>query len=261
MQQIFEQTARRLQEWQADEGVVGVLLVGSKSHEHGDDLSDDDLEVLLTDEAYARLAPVDCLDVLVEGEGDTRRIIYDTQYLAFSALSRRVSSHLDLDHWPYRRAGILFDRDGQVGPVVKAVAEMSPEFRHTRLLHATIDAWGGVGRARKTTKRGFEASTRFLIARGAKALARLLFALEWRWVPLDHWLESELKTLEDPFKVGDLLVEAMVNTSPDPIVEALTRLEDRLFEEGVPRAADRLALFLELIHPSRAAERAIHGLV
>jgi hypothetical protein len=33
-----------------------------------------------------------------------------------------------------------------------------------------------------------------------------------------------------------------------------------LFAEGVPRAADRRALFYELLHPSRASERAIHGL-
>ena len=72
MQEIFPGTAARLEEWKADPAVLGVLLVGSKSHEHGDELSDDDLEILLTDEAYARIAPKDVLDLLFGGRPPTR---------------------------------------------------------------------------------------------------------------------------------------------------------------------------------------------
>ena len=57
MQSIFPATAARLEEWKAQPGVLGVVLVGSKSRGHNDELSDDDLEVLLTDEAFAQLAP------------------------------------------------------------------------------------------------------------------------------------------------------------------------------------------------------------
>ena len=88
----------------------------------------------------------------------------------------------------------------------------------------------------------------------------MIFALEWRWVPLDHWWEAELRTLDDPAAVGPLLVEALVESTPAPLQEALARLEDRLYAEGVPHPAGRRDLFLELIHPSQAEERAIHGL-
>ena len=91
-------------------------------------------------------------------------------------------------------------------------------------------------------------------------LKPLIFALEWRWVPLDHWWEAELRTLDDPDRVGPLLVEALVESRPEPLQMALARLEDRLYSEGVPRPSGRRDLFLELIHPSRAEERAIHGL-
>ena len=37
--------------------VLGVLLVGAKSRGNDDDLSDDDLEALLTSEAFAQLQP------------------------------------------------------------------------------------------------------------------------------------------------------------------------------------------------------------
>src|SRR3954447_3571012 len=112
MQDIFPETAARVSEWAAQEGVLGVVLVGSKSHEHGDDLSDDDLEVLLTDEAFAEIAPADCSDVLIKGEGSERRLIYDAQYTTLSDLQRKANSPFDLDRWPYEKAQVLFDRNG-----------------------------------------------------------------------------------------------------------------------------------------------------
>jgi hypothetical protein len=98
------------------------------------------------------------------------------------------------------------------------------------------------------------------LTRGAKALSRVIFALEWRWVPLDHWIEPELRTLEDRARAATGLLEALTTGRSEPIGEALDRLEDRLQEEGVARPADRINLFLELIHPSHAEERLFHGL-
>jgi hypothetical protein len=260
MQSIFPATAARLEEWKAQPEVLGVLLVGSKSRGHGDELSDDDLEVLLTDAAFAGIRPADCLELHHEGEGKDRKMIYDAQYTSLSDLVRKAGSPFDLDHWPYEKAGILFDRDGRVAEAVRNAGRMLPEFRRLRLLHATIDTGIAANRVPKTLQRGAEAAARILVAEGARGLARLLFALEHRWVPLFHWLEAELKTLQDPTGAGPLLVEAVLTGRPEPLREALRGLEDRLYESGVPRPPDRLALFLELIHTSRVEERAIHGL-
>jgi len=257
---IFPATETQVSRWSEQPEVLGVVLVGSKSHAHADELSDDDLEVLLTDEAFSRLAPKDCLELLIEGEGEARKLIYDAQLTTLTDLRRKAGSPFDLDHWPYRGAKVLFDRDGQVTAAVEAAARMDPDFRARRLQHATIDAWVAVYRADRTLRRGFEGAAHLLVARGARALARVAFALEWRWVPLDHWLEAELRTLQDPDQAGPAIVEALVNGTPALLKDALTRLEDRLYSEGVPRSAGRRDLFLELIHPTRAEERAIHGL-
>ncbi len=56
-QLIFPATAARVAEWQSQPDVLGIVLVGSKSRGHADALSDDDLEVLLTDTAFAQRAP------------------------------------------------------------------------------------------------------------------------------------------------------------------------------------------------------------
>jgi predicted nucleotidyltransferase len=256
----FPQTTERVARWAEQPEVLGVLLVGSRSRGHADALSDDDLEVLLSSEAHARLSPAECIDLLIAGEGETRKLIYDAQYTTLEDLQRKATSPIDLDRWPYERAKVLFDRDGSVAAAVEAAGRMDPDFRHMRLLHATIDAWIAPRRAAKTLKRGFEGASRLLVARGARAMCRLLFALDWRWVPLDHWLEAELTTLRDPEQVGPLIIQALTTGDPALITEGLDRLEERLAVEGVPRPKDRANLFFELIHPSHTEERAIHGL-
>ncbi len=259
-QRIFPQTAARLEGWKSRAEVAGVVLVGSKSRGYGDRLSDDDLEVILDDEAHARLSPTGCADYLIEGEGEARKVIYDAQYVPLGELEGKARSARDLDHWPYESAPVLYDRDGRVATAVAAAARMDAGFRRARLLHATVDAGVALRRAAKTKGRGMEGAALLLLARGAKALTRLLFALEWRWVPLDHWLEPELGTLKEGGGAARNLIEALRTGDPSLLNDALNSLEDRLHAEGVPRPAGRTELFFELIHPSRAEERAVHGL-
>jgi hypothetical protein len=250
----------RVDEWARDPAVLGVVMVGSKSRGHGDELSDDDLEVLYTDEAHALIPPAKCIEVLIEGEGDSRRLVYDAELTTLAELQRKPASPHDLDHWPYEKALVLFDRDGATADAVKAAARMDDDFRQKRLVHSTIDAWIAPYRAAKTARRGFDGAAHLVVARGAKALSRLLFALEWRWTPLDHWLEPELGTLSDPARVGPLVVKALANGTHGPLEEGLRRLEERLYAEGVPPRDTWRDLFLELIHWTRAEERSIHGL-
>jgi hypothetical protein len=139
-QEIYPETRARLEQWKANPEVLGVLLVGSKSAGYADDLSDDDLEVILTGEAHAGLRPAECSEVLYEGEASERRIIYDAYYEPIAELEQKAASPRDLDHWPYEHARVLFDREGRVGRAVEAAGRMSTEFRQKRLLHGTVDA-------------------------------------------------------------------------------------------------------------------------
>ncbi len=259
MHEIFSATASRLAQWKEQPEVLGVLLVGSKSRGNDDDLSDDDLEVLLTGEAFAKLQPKDCGEFLFEGEKESARLIYDTQYTSFNDLKRKLSSPHDLDRWPYERARVLFDRDGAVAQTVASLGRMDADFRHTRLLYSTINTSIAVARAKKTFHRDFDAAGRLIVARGAKSLSRIMFALEWRWVPLDHWLEKELQSLKDEAQAGLLLIKSLKSNDPTLLREALDKLEDQLASEGVPRPAGRHDLFFDLIHPTRAEDAAIHG--
>lgn len=260
MHAIFSATEARIKQWQELPEVLGVLLVGSKSHEHDDELSDDDLEVLLSDEAFDQLAPTQTGEIYFEGEAGKEKLLYDAQYTTLTDLQRKQFSPHDLDRWPYEHAVVLFDRSGQVAPLVKAIGTMPADFRHRRLLHGTIDAWIAPYRAQKTLKRNAPGAARLIVARGAKALVRLLFALEWRWVPLDHWLEAELNTLQDPTQAGPLVILALTTGNPQFLEEALNKLEERLTQEGIAPRSQWRNVFYELLHTTNTQDRSIHGL-
>src|SRR5436309_603011 len=72
-------------------------------------------------------------------------------------------------------------------------------------------------RATKARERGFGAAVALLVDRGARALSRVLFALEGRWTPLDHWLERELATLEDPSGAARHLLAALRDRGPEAV--------------------------------------------
>jgi hypothetical protein len=254
------ETLERIERWRADPDVLAVLQVGSRTRGFDDERSDDDLEVVLTEAAASRIPPERCLEHLATGEGATRRIVYDAQIAGPQEYVRKLDSPFDLDHWPYERAVVHFDRDGRVGAWARRLGEMSPEFRAARLRHAAIDAWIAPRRAAKTAARGAGLAARLLVVSGVRALTRVLFALEWRWAPLDHWWERDLATLVDPHGARAALLEAMRTLEPKPLETALGRLDGALAAEGVPAGPEaRVALFLTLVHVSNAAERARHA--
>jgi hypothetical protein len=91
-------------------------------------------------------------------------------------------------------------------------------------------------------------------------VARLVYGLDWRWVPFDYSLEQELLHLKDATGAARVLVKAIARDSAELLGEALDRLEERLWEEGVPRGPGRFDLLCELLHHSTWREREVQGL-
>jgi uncharacterized protein DUF4037 len=258
---LLPATAERLARWTEDPEVVGVIHVGSRSRGHGDALSDDDLEVVLTPAAYAGRAPEACVEGVATGEGAARRMIWDAQYLTLVDLEDKLPSPVDLDHWPYERAGVRFDRHGRVQPVVEALAAMPEGFRRARIRNGVVDGWVATRRLQKTLARGAPIGARLLAARAVRAIARVVFALEGRWVPLDHWFDAELATLTDDAGATPHLRAGLEGTDPGPFEAALNALAPAVEPWGVPSGIEgRRQLFLELVHPACAAERRVHGI-
>ena len=96
---LHPRTSERVAAWAADPDVLGVVWVGSRSRGHGDAMSDDDLEVLLTPAAFDRLAPGDSYEVEREPAAEPPRLVYDAQLTCLDVLQLKAGSTRDLDRW------------------------------------------------------------------------------------------------------------------------------------------------------------------
>ena len=246
----------RMREQAEELGVVSVVLVGSKSRGFGDHRSDDDVEVFLTDAMYLRRAPSACVEQHFAGE----KLMCDVRYLPLEHVQWKRASLLDTDHWPYERAQVLLDHDGIMRKTVEVLGCMGSTFRKKRIIYSTVSTTIAIGKACKALQRGCEAAGRMTVARGAKALSRILFALEWRWVPPDHWLEQDAKTLSDPARAVPVLMEALKTGDPLVLRKALEQLEET-FPSDVPGREARASHYVEIVHAGQVGERALHLLL
>jgi hypothetical protein len=251
---LFQATHRLLAHLREQQDVLGVLLVGSKSRGYEDDRSDDDLEVILSPTTPHGASP--SFEQHIEGE----KLLYDVRSLSLTQLQQKVSSPNDSEHWPYTAARVLFDRSNLVQPVVEALSHMDRSFRHDRIVYSTMSTTITIGKACKAIQRNYQAAGCLTVARGAKALARLLFVLEWRWTPTDHWLEKELETLDDPAHAKPLLLQALLSTDPLLLRKAIEQLE-RTFPDEVPNRVERARLYGQIMHPDQQVKRSIHLLI
>lgn len=253
---LFPATAALLPHFQQQPSVLGVISLGSKSRGYADDRSDDDLEVVLTHSAFAHRSPSACIEHHVEHG----KLVSDVRYVSLEHLQRKQSSFSDNDHWPYEQAKVLFDRYETVQRTVELLGHMDTDFQHKRIAYSTMSTTIAIGKACKAIQRGYTAAGQLTLARGAKTLARVLFALERRWTPTDHWLERELETLADPAHAGPMLVQALLATDPLLLRKAIQQIEIT-FPDTVPDREERAKLYVEAMHPTHSEERAIHVLV
>jgi hypothetical protein len=240
--------------------VDAVLLRGSVSLGVDSEGSDDDLEVVLAasrGDVHGREPRRLALVWPRSGKGG---IVCDAFLTTSSELAERSTSALDVDRWPYRHARFLHAKDPSVRRAVDRVASMPGGFRTARLRHGVADIAFACERARTCARRGQEVERRLIVTRGARALARVVFALEWQWVPLDQWFTYGLSRLSDPADCAALCREAIEGASIDPLDEAADRLRAHLSRTEPSNGWTQSELLSLIRRPAGRRERAVHGL-
>ena len=240
--------------------VGAILLRGSVSLGIYDDASDDDLEVVLSASGGYDDAHGDRRLALVWPRSGKGGIVCDAFLTTADELAARASSALDVDRWPYRQAKILHARDPAVLHALERVASMPDSYRTARLRHGVLDITLACERGRRCEQRGQNVEGLLVAVRGARALARVLFALEWQWVPLDHWFTFGLSRLSDPAGCADLCREALETGSVAPLVNAAARLRGYLSQEEGSSGWTHTELLSLIRRPDGRRERSIHGL-
>lgn len=191
-------------------GVLGAYLVGSATRPFRDTLSDLDLELVLTDDAYA-LTPLDERHVFVIDEGPPRRVDHEFYLRAWSDFEALADSRQDVVRAGYRHAVVLHDPEARLAPVIERVAHLPGATREERLRVHWLELVFGLGRAKQTLAREKVLDARLVLADALRAAVRLLFVAAGVWPAPTHWTREELALLDVPEPLLESLATCTVS--------------------------------------------------
>ena len=80
-----------------------------------------DLDAIVDDEFYETLATLNRSTLIWEGEPFKSPLVGDIYTLSHTQMEAKLESVVDVDHWPYEVAGIWYDRDGEIAPLIAAL--------------------------------------------------------------------------------------------------------------------------------------------
>jgi hypothetical protein len=191
------------------EDVIGAYLVGSASRPFRDERSDYDIEVVLTDEAYAQ-TPDEARHVLVMDEATPSKVDHEFYLRPLSELEALTASRQDVVRYGYQHAVVLHDPHGTIAKALKTLGDLPGLWRHERLRVHWLELLFAVGRARVTSERGPDHAldVRMVLAEALRATVDLLFVSCGSWPASRHWTTDELYLLGVPESLLATLQEA-----------------------------------------------------
>lgn len=204
-------------------GVIGIYLVGSASRPFRDRISDYDLEVALDDAAYEG-TPLEERHVFALEEGPPPRVDHEFYLRPWNELRAMEGSTLDLDHYPFQHAVILYDPQGKLADLFPRLAALPPEVREVRVKVHYLETMFALGRAAKCLDRGNDLATRLVLGEGTVALVKLLAVACGAWAPTRHWAAEELRLLGVP----EGILTAIRDLLAAPSSEGIKGLRDAL---------------------------------
>jgi predicted nucleotidyltransferase len=213
------------------EGVIGIYVVGSATRPFRDERSDYDIEVVVEDELYRSL-PDEERHVFVIDEGPPRKVDHEFYLWPFSEFADLIGSTLDLYHYPYQHAVILYDPEGRIGEVVKALSVLPTEVRQARMKAHYLEFLFGLHRAKKTFERGSALNGRLVSGEAVGALVKLLFLTKGSWPATRYWSECELEQIKVEKEIVRLATEMLTLPENVDVEGTVERVQGWLEKQG-----------------------------
>jgi len=177
-----------LNEYGADEQVLGVIQVGSTVKGYADQQSDVDLELVVTPEKYAELAE------------NSKKIIhtekYDLIFTTANKLQQIKDSDNDEDHWNYKDSVILLDKTDTLQKVLNSIAAYDEATRVNRLKRYCRAYWENTLSSWSCLEHGNQWGARIYTALSLQEMIKLLFNFNHSWAPRLQWAFKEIRFLQ-----------------------------------------------------------------
>lgn len=215
MQSRRELVNKLMEDYGTEKSVLGVIQVGSTAKGYDDELSDVDLEVIVTEERYA------VLEKSFQKFEHTDR--HDLIFTTVARLKNIINSERDEDHWNYEKSIVLLDRTGTVGKILEEITRYNRDSRIIRLKRYYLGYWNDTLSCFSCLKHKNDWGLRIYAALAIQELVRLLFNLNYQWSPRLQWAFRELRLLEKRPADLELQIESILE---NPDSDKLSRLWD-----------------------------------
>jgi len=213
-----------LAEYGGDEQVNGIIQVGSSAKGYGDEYSDLDLEVVVTEKKYAAL--VREFQKIIHTEK------YDLIYTTIGELQQIKDSDRDEDHWNYENAIILLDRTGNLQGMLNEITKYNEASRLRRLKRYYSGYWENTLSAYSCLEHKNYIGARVYAAFLTQELIRLLFNINHLWSPSVKWAFKEIHQLKrKPEKIEEQMESLLQQPAMDKLSVIWDRVADLLREE------------------------------
>ena len=254
--EVHEPRARAwLEAESARPDTLGILLVGSRATGWGAADSDYDAFVYVAPERYRATEARDTL-VWLEAEGEfPTRVVGDFSIFSPEHLDLHERSPLDIDHWPYQDAILLFDRTGSLEDRRLRIAAFPEVGWKERAIDKYLILAGAYSYAMKSDLAGLDAQRQLNIFRAILAGVSLWFTLQRRWAPPYKWLVPEIERLAMRPDTRGVVEGALLNPSMDTLTHLRDHLKSEMKYAGIAEMASREAL-LEAFAATFLPERA-----
>ena len=228
----MERASHLVEPYTREPWVRGAYLVGSASRPFRDRVSDYDVELAVDDAAYAALSDAE-RHVFAMDPDQPARVDYEFFLRPWSELEGLRASTRDLDHYPFQHARMLFDRSGELAPLLAELAELPEAVRDVRCRVHYLELVAMVRRAQKCAARGGEdLNMRLVIGEAVAALAKLLFLLERSWPAMRHWAADELRLLGVDEEMLGRMRSALADPEPGLLDDLLATTRGLLDDHG-----------------------------
>jgi predicted nucleotidyltransferase len=217
--------AALLDEARSDARTVGLMLTGSRASGTASARDDYDVYWVVTDASFERM------DSTTE-----RRASLGIVYLSPSLLREMAGAR---GWWTYSLASaeILLDKGDTLRKIVDELKDIPAAYADELAAEAYQDYLHSFVRSMRSHARGDELGARLHAAESLTALARVLFALERRWVPYHDRLHVELDTIaQEGWPAGylrDVFTQIAASADPEPQADLERRVESLLEAQGM----------------------------
>ncbi|MHA1168280.1 MAG: DUF4037 domain-containing protein [Candidatus Hodarchaeales archaeon] len=233
--------------------VKGIMLWGSRATGFGENETDWDAVIYVTDEFFDTLSVDDLEIIIVDESAEPKRLSCDFTYLSDRIFKQQLNSPMDIDHSAYVEGVVIHDPTGKLEEWRKKLAAFPEgEERVHRIKIKWIQVVLAFYTAKLNDKRGFTVDCQLNLQRTIQAAVNFWFSLKGNWTPPLKWWTKHVRKLKMTDEMFTAFTDAIINSTMENVEQVVKMLKKAADEENVDLSNFNRDFFETLLPEGRA---------